>query len=117
MKPDWLVVKELMLSNFAKMQMDARTVQKEDITWCGKLYQWNKKYDRVTTRAPKSLPLADNVAFFNPSTSVDETLEAIMEDDDTIEVVATDNILACLMAAGRSVYSWDIIIRKGGNKV
>eukprot|EP00392_Amoebophrya_sp_AT5.2_P005285 g5294.t1 len=40
-----------------------------------------------------------------------------MTDDGSIEVAGTDHILACLMAAGRSVYSWDILVRKIGNKI
>jgi len=40
-----------------------------------------------------------------------------MEDDETIQVVATDSILAVLMAAGRSVYSWDILVKKIGDKI
>ena len=29
-----------------------------------------------------------------------------------LQVFATDHILACLMAATRSIYSWDIIVTK-----
>jgi translation initiation factor 3 subunit D len=32
-------------------------------------------------------------------------------------VFATDNILSTLMCASRSVYSWDIIFVKQGNKI
>merc|ERR1740129_366319 len=40
-----------------------------------------------------------------------------MADDQEIDVAATDHILAALMAAGRSVYSWDILFVKCGNKL
>lgn len=116
-KQDWVVVQEIQLASFAKFNLDSRQVKREDLAWCGKLYTYNKKYNTVSTRNPKVLPVAEHVQFFNPTTSSDEIIEAWMSDDAAIEVIATDHILACLMAAGRSVYSWDILISKSGNKI
>ncbi|CAD7952494.1 unnamed protein product [Amoebophrya sp. A25] len=114
---DWEILQELPLTGFVKMNIDARLVKVEDVAWCGKLFPMTKVYDRTTFRTSKPLPVANDVNFFNPTTAEDETIEAIMADDDSVDVAGTDHILACLMAAGRSVYSWDILVVKSGSKI
>ncbi|CAD7944332.1 unnamed protein product [Amoebophrya sp. A120] len=116
-KNDWETLVEFPLTGFVKMGLDARQVKAEDLVWCGKLYHVSKAFDRVNFRQAKQLPVANDVNFYNPTTTQDETIEALMTDDSSIEVAGTDHILACLMAAGRSVYSWDVLVQKIGNKL
>jgi len=39
------------------------------------------------------------------------------QSDAEVTVIATDHVLACLIAAVRSVYSWDLVITKLGGKI
>ena len=50
--------------------------------------------------------------FFNVTTSDDPILPDLLQSDDSVTVIATDHVLACLVAAARSVYSWDIVVSK-----
>jgi len=40
-----------------------------------------------------------------------------LQNDPEVTVIATDHVLACLVAAARSVYSWDIVVSKVSNKL
>jgi len=57
--------------------------------------------------------------FFKVSTSDDPVVAKLHDDPKlaNVRVFATDAILAVLMAAGRSSYSWDIIVNRVGNKL
>eukprot|EP00397_Hematodinium_sp_SG-2012_P014502 GEMP01014744.1.p1 GENE.GEMP01014744.1~~GEMP01014744.1.p1 ORF type:complete len:574 (+),score=124.54 GEMP01014744.1:23-1723(+) len=114
---EWTLREEIMLTNLAKVQVDPTLVIKEDVCWAGTLGTYNKNLDRVTVKNDKRLERFEDVKFFNVSTSDDPIVQDIMEKDPEIQVAATDQILAVLMAARSSVYSWDILITKVGNKI
>lgn len=59
----------------------------------------------------------EDLNFFNVSTSDDPVLQHLLAEDPNCTVIATDHVLACIIAAARSVYSWDIVIRKLDNKL
>lgn len=84
---------------------------------CGSLGIYNKNLDRVNVKAEKPLQRFENVKLFNVSTSDDPMIQELIQKHDDIQVLATDQILAVLMAARSSVYSWDIVITKLGNKI
>lgn len=111
-RSDWPMVHEIALPALSKMRVDPRHVKKEDICWAGPLYEYKKTYDRITCRTAKNLPVSDEVKFYNPTSKDDEKLTELMLEDETIDVIATDKVLACIMAAPRSVYSWDLVITK-----
>jgi translation initiation factor 3 subunit D len=96
-------------------------VKFEDICWCGDLRQYNKDFDKITTRAEKVIKKYEDVEFFNhPSTTTDPKLGELLESDEEISVIATDPVLACLVAAARSQYSWDLVVTtmsENGRKV
>lgn len=115
---DWEVVCEFGLNSMPKMLVDSKAViKKEDLRWCGKLYRYDKDYDKISARKPARLPIAENVAFYNPPASEDEQLQDLMEENDDATVFATEQVLAAIMAASRSVYSWDCVITKVGGKI
>merc|ERR1711998_583527 len=45
------------------------------------------------------------------------TLHQYDKTHDRISVIATDHVLAALIASARSIYSWDIVITKIANKL
>ncbi len=53
--------------------------------------------------------------FFNIHSSLHRRL--LLESEDVGTVFATDAILSTLMCAPRSVYSWDIVAQRVGNKL
>ena len=57
-----------------------------DLVWAGTLYPLSKNFDRVACRKPKTLPIAADVNFYNITTSADETLQALFEDNPSVEV-------------------------------
>merc|ERR1740121_3604136 len=59
----------------------------------------------------------EDVQFFSVTTSDDPILTENFQEDPSISVIATDHVLACIIAAARSVYSWDIVVTKLQNKL
>lgn len=116
-KTEWELKQEIMLHSLSKLQLDAKDVKYEDVMWCGTLHTYNRVYDRVTVKTEKKVPRLEELAFFNLSTSNDEILQDQLQSDPTVTVIATDSILASLVAASRSVYSWDLVISKIHGKI
>ena len=62
------------------------------------------------------IPLFKKLAGRCPSVNVSLTLLQMISED-FAHVFATDSILAMLMCAPRSVFGWDIIVIRDGDKV
>lgn len=108
-KGDWVVVEEIDLAQLNKLQANKPT--EEDLTWCGHLDQYNDAYDKTSSKATKPLRRCENKLFYSVTTTDDPVIENFAVEG-TGNVFATDAIIAQLMAASRSVYSWDIVIQK-----
>jgi translation initiation factor 3 subunit D len=113
--------REIFLTELGKIQIDAREVKVEDLVWCGELRQFNKDFDKITTRTEKTIKRYEDLDFFNVATDADTKLQDLLESDEEITVIATDHVLACLVAAARSQFSWDLVVStttvEGGRKV
>jgi len=116
-KPEWNLMREIMLTSMAKLQIDAKQVQMEDVVWAGNLPNYNKVFDRLTTKTERPMRRYEDLNFFNVTTSDDPILPEMLQSDPSVTVIATDHVLACLVAAARSVYSWDIVVSKVSNKL
>mmetsp|Transcript_18294 Transcript_18294/g.40024 ORF Transcript_18294/g.40024 Transcript_18294/m.40024 type:complete len:608 (+) Transcript_18294:64-1887(+) len=116
-KTEWTIVREIMLSMLSKLQIDAKEVATEDMVWCGVLHDYNKEFDRLSTKTEKTMRRFEDLNFFNVTTTDDPKLPDFLQSDPTVSVIATDHVLACLVAATRSVYSWDIVVQKIQNKL
>lgn len=116
-KTEWNVMKEITLSDLGKLQVDANGVKAEDVTWCGELHSYNKEFDRLTVRTEQTMRRFEELNFFNVTTSDDPILTDIVQSDPDVTVIATDHVLACIIAAPRSIYSWDLVITKVSNKL
>jgi len=111
-KTEWDMKREIMLSSLAKLQLDAKGVQYKDLMWCGQLHSYDRMFDRITAKTERPMRRFEDLQFFNVSTSDDPHLQEMLQSDDTVTMIATDHVLAALVAAARSVYSWDIVITK-----
>ncbi|CAI2164168.1 1403_t:CDS:10 [Funneliformis geosporum] len=111
--PEWKVLEEIEFSRLSKLNLDVD--DGEDLSSHGYLYFYDKNYDLVRTKSEKSLLPNEKVRFFI-TTSKDPIIEQLAKDNEAT-VFATDSILSLLMCAPRSVYPWDIVINRIGNKL
>ncbi|KAF8984881.1 hypothetical protein BGZ46_006680 [Entomortierella lignicola] len=114
---DWTMLEEIEFSRLNKLQFEVE--EPEDIALYGAVASYDKAYDRVNTKQEKVLQQVgrerDNV-----TTSEDPVLSNLASEaaaDGEHRVFATDSIIGVLMTAPRSVYPWDIVITKTGDKV
>ncbi|KAJ3216251.1 hypothetical protein HDU67_009761 [Dinochytrium kinnereticum] len=112
--PEWKVQEEIDFSRLNKLYYEVE--EPEDISAHGTLFFYDKSFDRISTKFEKPLQQVDRT-FVNPTTSSDPVILDCAKDISGPAVFATDNILSTLMCAARSVYSWDIVVQKQGDKL
>ncbi|KHJ47010.1 eukaryotic translation initiation factor 3 subunit 7 [Trichuris suis] len=115
-KSTWEVLEEFELSSLQKLNLpsvnDGIDVPNEQY---GSLEYYERSYDRITTR--NQVPLMRiNRGFYTVSTTDDPVIERLAIGKD-YNVFGTDVIIATLMCCTRSVYSWDVVIHRVGNKL
>lgn len=88
----------------------------EDLDDYGFLYYYDRSYDKPPVKnAERKLQSLDRAAY-NVTTSQDPVIQQLAKEDEGT-IFATSDILSMLMCSTRSVYSWDIVIVKQGNKI
>jgi translation initiation factor 3 subunit D len=113
-KPDWKMLEEIDFNRLAKLNLD--TDEGEDLDSYGFLHYYDRSYDKQPVKAAeRKLNVVDRLVF-NTTTSVDPVIQELAEKDEAT-IFATDNILSILMCAPRSIYPWDLIIIREGNKI
>ncbi|KAF8530896.1 translation initiation factor eIF-3, subunit D [Gautieria morchelliformis] len=111
--PNWKMLEEVDFVRLAKLRLDVD--EPETVDSYGRLFAWDKVYDRVSTKMEKPLQAVDRLRY-NPTTSDDPVIQQIARKN-TAKIYATDAILSLLMCAPRSVYPWDIVVLREGDKV
>ncbi|KAI1796116.1 translation initiation factor eIF-3 subunit D [Ganoderma leucocontextum] len=111
--PDWAMLEEIEFHRLAKLRLEVD--EPEDLQTYGRVYPYDKTYDRINTRNEKPLQLLDRIKY-NPTTSDDPVIQSLAASD-TATIYTTDVILSVLMCAPRSVYPWDIVVVREGNKL
>lgn len=113
-QPEWNMLDQIPFSTFSKLSF---TVQEpEDLLVCGTLEFYERSYDRITPKNARPLERFKNRNFFKVTTTDDPVIRRLANEDKAT-VFATDAILSTLMCAPRSVYSWDIVVQRVGNKL
>ena len=109
------MLEEIDFNRLAKLNLE--TDEGEDVENYGFVYYYDRTYDKAagTKPAERKLVVQDRL-FFNPTTSEDPVIQQLAEKDEAT-IFATDSILSMLMCAPRSVYPWDIVIVREGNKL
>ncbi|CAH7684826.1 eukaryotic translation initiation factor 3 subunit 7-domain-containing protein [Phakopsora pachyrhizi] len=79
------------------------------------LYNYDRSYDRINTKNPQPLQILDQ-SRYHPTASKDPVIQELASQGKA-KVFTTDSILSLLMCATRSVYPWDIVIVKEGDKL
>ncbi|KIM21029.1 hypothetical protein M408DRAFT_333699 [Serendipita vermifera MAFF 305830] len=111
--PNWRMLEEMDFLRLSKLRLEVDFP--ETLESYGRLSAYDKAYDRVTTKNERALQIPEKTRF-NPSTSDDPVMQRLIEED-VATVYATDSILSMLMCAPRSVFGWDIIVVREGNKL
>ncbi|THH30325.1 hypothetical protein EUX98_g3865 [Antrodiella citrinella] len=111
--PEWSMLEEIEFHRLAKLRLEVD--EPEDLGSYGRVYAWEKSYDRITTKSEQPLQLVDRIKY-NTTTSDDPVIQELAAKD-TATIYTTDAILSVLMCAPRSVYPWDIVIVREGNKL
>lgn len=113
-KPDWKMLEEIDFNRLLKLNLEAD--EGEDLDSYGFLYHYDRSYDKQPVKVgERKLDVIDRAAY-NVTTSSDPVIQELAEKDEAI-IFATDSILSILMCSPRSVYPWDIVILRQGNKL
>ena len=98
------------------LKLNLETSDGEDLDNYGFLYYYDRSYDKPPVKsAERKLQTLERAAY-NVTTSMDPVIQELAEKDEAT-IFATSDILSMLMCAPRSVYSWDVVILKQGNKI
>merc|ERR1712088_1221770 len=114
-RPDWIVLEEMDKTQLQKLSLPS-VAEPEDLLQAGSLEFYDKIYDRVNVKSERQLKRIDRV-FHTVTTTDDPIIRKLTKSQPDVNVFATDSILATLMCCTRSVYSWDIVVQKIGDKI
>lgn len=113
-KGDWELLEEIDFNRLAKLNLD--TDDGEDLEDYGFLYYYDRAYDKQPVKGMEKKLTAIDRAAYNVTTSSDPIIQELADKDEAT-IFATDTILSMLMCSTRSVYPWDIVITRQGNKI
>ncbi|KAF3390810.1 Eukaryotic translation initiation factor 3 subunit D [Talaromyces pinophilus] len=113
-RPDWGLLEEVDFNRLSKLHLESP--EGEDLDSYGFLYTYDRSYDKAPVKGTERKLQSLDRAAYNVTTSSDPVIQDLAEKNEAT-VFATSDILSMLMCAPRSVYSWDIVIVKQGNKI
>ncbi len=113
-RPEWVMKEEIDFNRLHKLNLE--TSEGEDVDSYGFLYYYDRSYDKAPVRNTERKLLSLDRAAYNVTTSADPVIQELAERDEAT-IFATSDILSMLMCATRSVYSWDLVILKHGDKI
>uniref|UniRef100_A0A914VR58 Eukaryotic translation initiation factor 3 subunit D n=1 Tax=Plectus sambesii TaxID=2011161 RepID=A0A914VR58_9BILA len=115
-RPEWNILEEMDFPRLLKLSLP-NVDSGEDINGhrYGTLYYYDKGFDRVTVKSERRLQRCGGT-FYAISTTDDPVIEKLAMEN-AGNVFATDIVLATLMACTRSVYSWDVVAVRIGDKL
>ncbi|KAI0164737.1 eukaryotic translation initiation factor 3 subunit D [Xylariaceae sp. FL1272] len=113
-KPEWQLLEEIDFNRLGKLNLDAD--EGEDIDSYGFLYPYDRSFDKPPVKSAERRLQALDRATYNVTTTSDPVIQELAERDEAT-IFATDSILSMLMCSTRSVYPWDLVIVRQGNKI
>ncbi|KAJ2988351.1 hypothetical protein NUW54_g9142 [Trametes sanguinea] len=72
--PDWAMLEEIEFHRLAKLRLEVD--EPEDLDTYGRVFPYDKAYDRITTKTEKPLQLLDRIKY-NPTTSDDPVIQEV----------------------------------------
>uniref|UniRef100_A0A224ZAK3 Eukaryotic translation initiation factor 3 subunit D n=1 Tax=Rhipicephalus zambeziensis TaxID=60191 RepID=A0A224ZAK3_9ACAR len=115
-RPSWKVLEEMDFPRLFKLSLPA-VGEGHDVYRCGAVEFYDKAYNLVTCKNERPLQRINRI--FHKVTTTDDPIirQLAKTEGQSYKVFATDAIIACLMCAGRSVYSWDIVVQRVNDKL
>jgi len=114
-KSDWIVIEEMDFPRLGKLTLPT-VGEPTDLIQAGSLEFYDKQYEKVNVKTEKHLQRIDRI-FHTVTTTDDPIIRKLVKAEPEANVFVTDSILSTLMTATRSIYSWDIVVDKVGNKI
>jgi len=111
---EWDQLTTIQLSALGKASVRAQGP--ETVAECGAAPTLNKAIDVAGPRKPIGVPAALRSEWRSPRAVEDKKLMALLADG-TANIVTTDKVLTALMTASRSVYPFDLVLHKQGDKI
>lgn len=112
-RPEWTVHEQIPFTSLYKLNF--KVADPADVVSCGELGHYDKAFDRITPKMEKALIKTKKE--FKDVTASEDPIIRRLADAGSAQVFTTDTILAALMCATRSVYSWDIVVTRSGDKL
>ncbi|KAH9249475.1 hypothetical protein BASA81_012837 [Batrachochytrium salamandrivorans] len=112
-RTNWELIDSIDLPQFGKMMVDKLPTVKE-LQRCGDVRRYDEAADRINTKSAKPLKLNADTAFVYPGCLEDPIMEQLITENQGT-VYATDEVLAYLMCAPRSLKTWDLVLIRVGN--
>lgn len=112
-RPEWAVKEQIAFSALAKLSCSVG--DPVDLGDYGAVEFYDRTYDKLTARQEK--PLERTQRTFRSVTTSDDPVMRRLAAEGAGRVFATDAILAALMTAKSSVYSWDVVMTRVGDKL
>jgi len=112
-KSTWNLIEEMDYPRLSKLQLP-NIGDGVDLYKAGALEYYDKSYDKTSTKNERKLKRIDRT-FHTVTTTDDPIIRDLSRTHGN--VYATDVIIATLMTATRSVYSWDIVVQKVQGKL
>ncbi|KHN88178.1 Eukaryotic translation initiation factor 3 subunit D [Toxocara canis] len=115
-RPEWQVLEEVEFPQLAKLYLP-NVEPGQDINGhrYGRLYYYDRSFDKVTVKTERALQHCGGT-FYSLTTTEDPIIQQLAREN-VGNVFSTDIILATLMTATRSVYSWDVIAYRVEDKL
>ncbi|KAI7902562.1 eukaryotic translation initiation factor 3 subunit D [Cokeromyces recurvatus] len=105
---DWKVLDEIEFSRLSKLNFNIP--QATNVASYGFVNVYDKAYDRINTKNEKMLTHIERVKY-DSTTSEDPVIQQFIQENKAT-VFATDAVLSLLMCATRTVYPWDVVVKK-----
>lgn len=115
-KEDWKVIEEIDFSRLSKLSLP-NVGAPVDLQTCGSLEYYDRTYDRLNTKTSLTTSRLKRInrVYHKVTTTDDPVIRSLAKSEGN--VFATDSIVSTLMCCSRSVYPWDIVVSKVGNKI
>lgn len=113
-KAEWQLLEEIDFNRLSKLNLEAD--EGEDVESYGFLHYYDRSFDKPAVKGTEKRLTALDRAAYNVTTTSDPVIQELADKDEAT-IFATDNVLSMLMCAPRSVYPWDIVVVRQGNKV
>lgn len=109
--PDWSPVCDLTLQSLVTgFQANPRDITFKDVEWRGILKYFDKSFDRISPKTSVSLgdSYMNRYSIIVPRARNDEVLTGLLQENDEVVAIVTDQLLSTLLALPQSRYSWQI---------